>query len=148
MTRAWAQSQKLFPGEKAIVIPTCPVIVTQLPVSPHQTSSFHRPTTNRKGRKSFSGARQKQDFRVNNLNSSNFIETRLDLAIIKRNKVLGVVFFLREREEKTGTNNLTHLSSYLADNGSSLFPIILLHHHQVFAFWATTRRRKRIHVRD
>jgi hypothetical protein len=31
--------------------------------------------------------KKKQDFRVNNLNSSNFIETRLDLAIIKRNKV-------------------------------------------------------------
>lgn len=99
----------------------------------------------RSNRNPSKGARQKQDFRVNNLNSSkSFIQTELDLAIIERNKVLsGNEILGRERGK---TNNLTHLSSYLADNGSSSFPIILLRRRQLFAFFQSRRRSEKIRV--
>lgn len=87
-------------------------------------------------------ARQKQDFRVNNLNSSNFIEKKLDLAIMKRNKVQVFFLFRQTREwiKKTEQTIIHIYHPIWRDNGSSLYSIILLHHHQVFAFWWKSRR--------
>lgn len=84
--------------------------------------------------------RQKQDFRVNNLNSSNFIETKLDLAIMKRNKVQVFFHFVKQGIEKSEQTILHIYHPIWRDNGSSLNSIILLHHHQVFAFWWKSRR--------
>lgn len=75
------------------------------------------------------GKKRKQDFRVNNLNSSNFIETRLDLAIIKRNKV---IFFSWHQTRFSGKKNREGKKQTILHIYHPIWRIMVRHYFPLF----------------